>query len=337
MSNISIKKDFQDGDILPASDLNNNFMVIEAGINANDEQLEQVIEDAITRLDNELREILDAFIWHWNTGEDVTFYKGTTSQISEVPITNGQLLYNTQTGETALDTGGNRIVTGSGNVVAIGNTQPTNSATKIWINPDLMVRPVGTEVIDTMTVASSTKAPSVNAVRDTITPINGLFISSVGDPDPSSIVGYGTWTLVDKIFSSNYGSSATGYWLDNDGVAECTSFYWVRSGHTIQVGITLTTKTAISDTSVQLGTLNLEALGVSSTIFTRRPIGYSDDGDLLVGASLNYSTGVLSSQDIFPHGTLASGSSVTFNIDIISNRGSMVDAKCNQFVWKRTA
>ena len=134
MSKISIKTDFADGNKLFAVDLNNNFRVIQAGINANDEQLEGIIEDAITRLDNELQTILDEHIWTWNSGEAVTFYKGTTSQINNIPVKNGQILYNTATGETALDTSNQRINTGSGNVVAVGNSQPSNPATKLWID-----------------------------------------------------------------------------------------------------------------------------------------------------------------------------------------------------------
>ena len=165
MSNISIKTDFVDGDKLFAAELNNNFRVIQAGINANDEQLEGIIEDAITRLDNELQDILDEHIWTWNSGESVTFYKGTTSQINGIPVKNGQILYNTATGETALDTGSQRINTGSGNVVAVSNSQPTNPATKLWIPPDGIISAAGTEVVNSMSGNETTKAPSVSAVK----------------------------------------------------------------------------------------------------------------------------------------------------------------------------
>lgn len=165
MSNVVIKKDFKDGDKLFSVDLNNNFRVIETAINANDEQLESIIENAITQLDNELQAILDEHIWTWNSGESVTFYKGTTSQLDNVAIKNGQILYNTATGETALDTGNQRITTGSGNVVAVTDTQPTNPATKIWINPDEVISSLGTEVVDSMEGTQTHRAPSVHAVK----------------------------------------------------------------------------------------------------------------------------------------------------------------------------
>lgn len=135
MSKISIKTDFADGDKLFAQELNNNFSVIEAGINANEENLQEVIDQAIEELDEELEEITADRGWDWNGGDRVTFFKGNTSAISGKAVTNGQLLYNTDTGETALDDNNTRIVTGSGNVISVADSAPTNLATKEWIKP----------------------------------------------------------------------------------------------------------------------------------------------------------------------------------------------------------
>lgn len=168
MSNISIKKDFVDGDKLFSADLNNNFRVIETGVNANDEELETIIESAILRLDTELETILNQHIWTWNSGEAVTFYKGTTLELDTIPIKDGQILYNTATGETALDTDNERITTGSGNVVAVSDEEPTNVATKIWINPDEVISSLGTEVVDSMAENQTHRAPSVHAVKEYI-------------------------------------------------------------------------------------------------------------------------------------------------------------------------
>lgn len=165
MSKISIKTDFQDGTILPASDLNNNFRVIQAGVNANEETLEEVIEDAITRLDAELEAITADRGWDWNGGDRVTFFKGTTTQIADQDIKDGQLLYNTETGETALDDNGERITTGSGNVVVVDDYEPENPATKLWINPDEVPQSMGTEVVNSMSGNETNMAPSVAAVK----------------------------------------------------------------------------------------------------------------------------------------------------------------------------
>lgn len=140
MANVSLKKDFRDGDKLFAQQLNNNFGAIEAGMNS----FNQVNwEDEATK---------------------VAFFKGTTEEVEERPISNGQLLYNTSTGETALDDNGERIVTGSGNVVAVGGEEPENPATKLWIEEDTFAT-LGTEVVNSLEGNQTDKAPSVAAVN----------------------------------------------------------------------------------------------------------------------------------------------------------------------------
>lgn len=166
MSKISIKTDFVDGEKLFAQQLNNNFLVIQAGINANEENLQQVIDQAILELDNELEEITANRGWDWNGGDRVTFFKGTTSQVNAQEIKDGQLLYNTDSGETALDDNGTRIVTGSGNVVSISENEPTNPSTKIWIKPSKIVRYAASYVTNNMLGEDTDKAPSVKAVKD---------------------------------------------------------------------------------------------------------------------------------------------------------------------------
>jgi len=108
MSKISIKKDFVNGDKLFSADLNNNFRVIEAGINANEENLQQVINEAIVRLDAELLEITANRGWDWNTGERVIYFKGTATQLEQREIINGQILVNSDTGGLYVDTNNQR-------------------------------------------------------------------------------------------------------------------------------------------------------------------------------------------------------------------------------------
>lgn len=166
MSKISIKTDFADGEKLFAQQLNNNFLVIQAGINANEENLQQVIDQAVIELDRQLEEITANRGWDWNGGDRVTFFKGNTSQVNAQEIKNGQLLYNTDSGETALDDDGERIVTGSGNVVSISENEPTNPSTKIWIKPSKIVRYAASYVTNNMSGEDTDKAPSVKAVKD---------------------------------------------------------------------------------------------------------------------------------------------------------------------------
>ena len=137
MSKINLKTNFVDGDMLYSSDLNNNFRVIEEGVNSTETVLNDAIEASKVELRKELNDITADRGWDWrdNNADRVTFFKGDAAEVNAQPIQNGQLLYNTETGATSLDNDGKRIVTGSGNVVEINDgTTPENVATKIWVN-----------------------------------------------------------------------------------------------------------------------------------------------------------------------------------------------------------
>lgn len=137
MSKINLKTNFVDGDMLYSADLNNNFRVIQEGVNSTEVVLDEAIEASKGELRKELNDITADRGWDWAGSEEerVTFFKGTELEVNAQAVKNGQLLYNTETGATALDHEGKRIVTGSGNVVEINDgTTPENIATKIWVN-----------------------------------------------------------------------------------------------------------------------------------------------------------------------------------------------------------
>lgn len=175
MANISIKKDFEDGQKLFAQQLNNNFETIELGINAGNkliwkddngaefqtfrgttEEIENRpiidgqelynIENGDTFLDvGETRKVMNKPLWKDDNGAQIQSFRGTTAEVAARPIIDGQTLYNIETGETALDVGNKRISTGAGNVVYIGDEEPQNDATKIWIENDQVLN-LGSEV-----------------------------------------------------------------------------------------------------------------------------------------------------------------------------------------------
>ena len=137
MSKINLKTNFVDGDMLYSADLNNNFKVIQEGVNSTEGVLDEAIEASKEELRKELDNITADRGWDWAGSEEerVTFFKGTELEVNAQAVKNGQLLYNTETGATALDHEGKRIVTGSGNVVEINEgATPENIATKIWVN-----------------------------------------------------------------------------------------------------------------------------------------------------------------------------------------------------------
>ena len=129
MANVSLKTDFKNGDKLYDYQLNNNFAAIKAALEA---------MNKITWQDNE-------------EGIGVSAYKGSTEEIEDRELIDGQLLYNIETGETYIDTYVDdvlkRINTGSGNVVAIQETEPTNEAVKLWIEEDTLDT-LGSEIVN---------------------------------------------------------------------------------------------------------------------------------------------------------------------------------------------
>lgn len=145
MANVSLKTDFKDGEKLFGQQLNNNFTVIKAALEA-----------------------MNKIVWQDDPDDSVTAFRGTTEEINQRDIIDGQLLYDTTTGETYIDVGSQRISTGSGNAIHIGSDTPTNPSTQIWIDPNEPLQLIGTEVVNSMEGTESNKAPSVQAVKNYI-------------------------------------------------------------------------------------------------------------------------------------------------------------------------
>lgn len=123
MANVSLKTDFTDGEKLFGQQLNNNFAVIKAAL-----------------------ETMNKIVWQDDPDDTVVTFRGTTEEINSRDIIDGQLLYDTSTGETYIDYGSQRISTGSGNAIFIGENEPTNPATQLWIDPTELLNVIGSEI-----------------------------------------------------------------------------------------------------------------------------------------------------------------------------------------------
>lgn len=145
MANVNLKTDFKDGEKLFGQQLNNNFSVIKAALEA-----------------------MNKIVWQDDPDDSVIAFRGTTEEINQRDIIDGQLLYDTSTGETYIDVGSQRISTGSGNAIHIGSDTPTNPATQLWVDPNEPLQLIGTEVTNSMEGTESNKAPSVQAVKNYI-------------------------------------------------------------------------------------------------------------------------------------------------------------------------
>lgn len=158
MANVSLKTDFKDGEKLFGQQLNNNFAVIKAALEA-----------------------MNKIVWQDDPDDSVSAFRGTTEEINQRDVIDGQLLYDTTTGETYIDVGSQRISTGSGNSIHIGSDTPSNPSTQIWIDPNEPLQLIGTEVVNSMEGTESNKAPSVQAVKNYIDNIYSTNNSVGGD------------------------------------------------------------------------------------------------------------------------------------------------------------
>lgn len=170
MANASLKKDFKDGDILFSQQLNNNFGAIEAALAT-----------------------MNKIVWQDDPDDSVVTFRGTTEEVNAREIIDGQLLYDTTTGETYIDYGSQRISTGSGNAIYIGTGTPSNPSTQLWINPEESILPINTEVVNSMEGNEANKAPSVAAVKpyiDTAVSFKGNLLWT--NPDPAQAISQET-------------------------------------------------------------------------------------------------------------------------------------------------
>ena len=126
MANVDLKTNFKNGDKLYDYELNNNFKAIQAALGA-----------------------MNKIVWQNDDNASLVMFAGTTEQITNRELIEGQLLYNTQTGETYIDamvdTELKRISTGGGTSIQIGGIEPTNTATKLWVEDDMLDN-IGSEI-----------------------------------------------------------------------------------------------------------------------------------------------------------------------------------------------
>lgn len=156
MANVELKTDFKDGEKLYGPELNNNFKAIKAALEA-----------------------MNKIVWQddQEIPDSITAFRGTTEELMNREIIDGQLLYDTNTGETYIDYEGRRISTGSGNAIHIGEDEPTNPSTQLWIPTDEFTS-VGTEVVNSLEGNETAKAPSVDAVKKSLENIENKLIDT---------------------------------------------------------------------------------------------------------------------------------------------------------------
>lgn len=157
---------------------------------------------------------------------------------------------------------------------------------------------------------------------------------------PASRLG-GTWELIDKEFINFATNSNDNTYFTPSSSITFDAIFIMRTNHNLKLRLGFTTEVDLGDTTVQIGTINYNNLGIDNIYFgLYNLVGATDGGNGLIQMQLNYKTGVLTSVDVVPKGTattISSGAYCYVLIDILLTKDFMLDEACDKFYWKKTA
>lgn len=191
----------------------------------------------------------------------------------------------------------------------------------------------------------STKTPisaeNLNNNFNEVNPIGSILITST-NTNPSSKLG-GTWTLVNKEFSSVKGSDtgAGTYFSKNSTNVGSYSLYFVKNGNCIDIRLMVKNNVELSDDKIVLGNLLFEELGFSQLYYSLYShLGGTDGGNAVIQCTLMYDTGEVSANDVIHKSNasnVATNSEIYFEFSFTVPMEYMLDSACDKFYWKRTS
>lgn len=165
-----------------------------------------------------------------------------------------------------------------------------------------------------------------------IYPINSVIVTSTNE-NPSVTLG-GSWQLIDKEFKAKTGT--LGGFNETSNVSN-NAVRYSRNGHSIYIEFNITNAVAITDSTLTLGNLDLNELGISRFVHSMRYVGASDGGNAAIQFYINALTGEVQTLDVFGENSIAANNTCYFFASISLNYQYMLDSTCDKFYWKRTA
>ena len=178
------------------------------------------------------------------------------------------------------------------------------------------------------------------------TPPVGAVVCMNTNTNPSTIYG-GTWTLIDKEFSSQMDYVAENF-TKAANITSVTNPVISRDGHSLTLKLTFVNTNALTGSNVDVGTWNMTKCGVSGLGgITHEFMGFAE-GYGVIMMDLASSTAKLRSIDTISrtgtvsgststNNSVAAGSSCYAEITMTIPYTYMLDAACDKFYFKRTA
>lgn len=195
------------------------------------------------------------------------------------------------------------------------------------------------DYIDNETIIT---AANLNNIQDELIRLGGFFpigscYTTSTNTNPSTWLG-GTWELIDKRFKGAVLSGATLFTINSTNISSLSSCYAVLSGNTIDMRISVVNAVAFSDTALQIGTINLSAIGVDTKFHITKYLTscYCDAANAVTSFTVANSTGVVTVTESAGNSG-STGLTYHFHITASLKYTTMLDNFCDQFIWKRTA
>ena len=189
--------------------------------------------------------------------------------------------------------------------------------------------------IDNMSQEVSAQKTQIANIVNVIYPVGSVYVTST-HTNPATILGKGTWTLVDKGFKSYSVFTPSIFTASTNVVLE--GGYLSRGANTIRIRLSIVVNAALSDTGMKLGTLNWNAVGITGlhAAFVEQ-LAFRDGANGGIAYSVNYESGDIQQLDVFDVDSIASGTTFYLDFTFVVDSSRMLDSECDKFYWKRTA
>lgn len=164
-------------------------------------------------------------------------------------------------------------------------------------------------------------------------PVGSVYISNT-NVNPGSVLG-GTWSLIHKRFAEASIVNEAVTWNTTNTSSQASAF--VLRGETITFRLQFQNAVDLSDTTVELGTINMAKIGLSGKY--SQQFLFTNDGGGGVAIVVISDTGAISSIEAIGKstGTMPSGQNGQITGTFMFAQNAMLDSFCDEFHFKRTA